>query len=137
MYGNNTFSGGDGGKGPLRAGIFAETATDRKGSGATYYGLMGMSSGLWERPVTLGNTTGRGFAGTHGNGVLTSDGFADKANWPGFNSTMNSYATGSGFRGGSWHSDAAYERVSRRSSAAAASTSRYYNYGFRAVRSWY
>jgi len=102
LYGYNTHSGGDGSKGPLRAGIFAETATDRKGSGVSYYGLMEMSGSLHEQSVTLGNSTGRGFQGTHGNGILTSDGFADKNNWPGFNSSKNSSAIGSGSRGGAW-----------------------------------
>jgi len=136
LYGNNAHSRGDGGRGPLRAGIFAETATDRKGSGATYYGLMEMSGSLWERPVTLGNTTGRGFAGTHGNGVLTSDGFADKANWPGFSSNKNSGATGSGSRGGSWNITATYARLSYRYYAANTLTYRGSYYGFRASRAW-
>ena len=136
LYGYNTHSGGDGGYGPLRAGIFAETATDRKGSGATFYGLMEMSGSSWERSVTLGNSSGRAFAGTHGNGVLTNDGFADKTNWPGFSSTKNSSATGSGSRGGGWGDSATYVRVSYRNLAASPSTARNFHLGFRASRAW-
>ncbi len=139
LYSDNTHSGGDGGNGPLRAGIFAETATDRKGSGASYYGLMEMSGSLYERPVTLGNSTGRAFAGTHGNGILTSDGFADKTNWPGYaenSDSKNSGATGSGFRGGSWDSYASEERVSDRDYAAITYTGRTCSFGFRASRTW-
>ncbi len=140
LYGNDEHSGGDGSRGPLRAGIFAKTSTDRKGSGATFYGVMDMSGSLWERTVTLGNLTGRGFQGTHGDGVLTSDGFADKANWPGYadnNDNKNSGATGSGFRGGGWHNSEADSRISGRYNASYANTSNYETYGFRAVRSWY
>ena len=136
LYGNNYHSGGDGDRGPLRAGVFAETNTDRKGSGATYYGVMEMSGSLYERPVTLGNTTGRGFEGTHGNGVLTSDGFADKADWPGYSSTKNDDATGSGLRGGLWSYPAYFESVSYRYNAAETYTGRYNTFGFRASRAW-
>jgi len=136
LYGVNGHTGGDGGYGPLRAGIFAQTATDRKGSGATYYGLMEMSGSLQERSVTLGNATGRAFAGTHGNGVLTNDGFADKTNWPGFSTTKNSGATGAGERGGYFSNYAPVTCVSYRMLATCGIMNRYEYYGFRASRTW-
>jgi len=93
-YGNNTHSGGDGGTGPLRCGIFATSASTRAEAGASSYGIMELSGNLWERPVTLGNTDGRAFTGLNGDGELTTDGNADVTNWPGTG------ASGSGFRGG-------------------------------------
>ena len=135
-YGCNELSGGDGGYGPLRAGIFAESTTDRKGSGATFYGIMEMSGNLEERPVTLGNLTGRGFTGSHGDGIITIDGYANIIDWPGYSSNKNSGATGSCRRGGSWDYDTPYTQcVSDRRFGAAVSASRIGYYGFRACRS--
>jgi formylglycine-generating enzyme required for sulfatase activity len=134
VYGNRTHSGGDGGLGPLRAGIFATSTANRKSSGATFYGAMEMSGSLWERPVTLGNITGRNFLGAHGNGSLSATGFATISDWPGYSSGVNSGATGSGFRCGYWIYDAANGRVSHRFSAAYTYTARTYHYGFRAGR---
>jgi formylglycine-generating enzyme required for sulfatase activity len=111
LYGNNNLIGGDGDIGPLRAGIFAESNTDRISSGATFYGLMEMSGNLWERTVTVGNSTGRNYLGTHGDGSITSDGYANVSDWPGYISDKNSGASGSGFRGGCFSYGEANERV--------------------------
>ncbi len=69
-FNNTTFSGGDGGVGPVRCGIFAKNATTREQAGASYYGVMEMSGNLYERAVSVGNSTGRSFAGAHGDGAL-------------------------------------------------------------------
>ena len=137
IYGCNPLSGGDGGYGPLRAGIFAESNTDRTGSGATLYGIIDMSGSLHERPVTLGNLTGRGFTGSHGDGIITTDGYANISDWPGYSSNKNSGATGSGNgRGGSWDSQYSYVLfVSNRIFAAQTHTGRIGYFGFRACRS--
>ncbi|NOQ21816.1 MAG: SUMF1/EgtB/PvdO family nonheme iron enzyme [Candidatus Aegiribacteria sp.] len=136
LYGNNSFIGGDGGIGPLRAGIFARSATDRKSSGATYFGIMEMSGSLWESMGTLGNATGRGFAGSHGDGIMSADGYANISDWPGYISNKNSGATGSGFRGGAYYfQDANYECISHRVHAAYGEPVPYYDGGFRACRS--
>jgi formylglycine-generating enzyme required for sulfatase activity len=129
LYGYNTHSGGDGGTGPLRCGIFATGSTStRVEAGASYYGIMEMSGNLFERPVTLGNTDGRAFTGLNGDGELTTDGNADVICWPGTD------ASGSGIRGGYWGPGATYLRVSDRYYAAGTFDNRHGNYGFRAVR---
>ena len=73
--------------GQLRVGAFAKSATTRVQSGASYYGAMEMSGNSWERPVTIGNPTGRNFTGLHGDGTLSSaggsEGDANVAFWPG------------------------------------------------------
>lgn len=92
-YGNNTFFGGDGGTGPLRAGIFATASSGRVHAGAAYYGNMEMSGNVWERCATVGNATGRSFQGTHGDGALdAATGNATNSDWPG-------YADGQGVNG--------------------------------------
>lgn len=80
--GCRSFQGGDGGRGPLRNGIFAATAAgDRTAAGGTYYGAMEMGGNLQEPVVTVGHPSGRKFAGTHGDGQLTVDGFSDNPDW--------------------------------------------------------
>ena len=120
--------------GPVRCGIFATGSSTRQQAGASYYGVMEMSGNLWERPVTVGKETGRSFEGTHGDGELTSGGFADNSDWPGYVTDKVSGATGSGFRGGNWSGDAANARMSDRSYAASTHTNRGSNYGGRAAR---
>ena len=116
--------------GPLRVGIFAANGynTGRVSSGASYWGIMELSGNLWERAVTIGNEKGRAFTGIHGDGLLTSDGNADAATWPG----LDSY--GAGWRGGSWNSNTDNMQVSDRNYAGD-SNSYWDSYiGFRAVR---
>jgi formylglycine-generating enzyme required for sulfatase activity len=115
-------------QGPLRVGAFAGALTTRAQSGATYYGIMEMSGNLWERAVTIANVDGRNFDGTHGNGWLSTDGFANTLTWPG------STAVGSGFRGGVWNVVASSLRVSDRVVAANADAVRFSVRGFRGVR---
>ena len=100
-------------EGPLRVGIFAGTTgnTGRVTSGATYYGIMEMSGNLWEICVTVGNSTGRTFTGTHGNGVLATNGNADATTWP------DIYNAGSSLRGGGINSGTSLLPVSDRSVA--------------------
>jgi formylglycine-generating enzyme required for sulfatase activity len=118
-------------QGPFRAGIFAtSTSTTRTLSGASYYGVMDMSGGLWKRPVSVGEATvGRLFNGTiSGDGSLDVNGYADASTWPGTN------AVGSGFRGGTWSNAASVARVSGRSYAALVDSNRYSDYGARCAR---
>ncbi|MEI6436578.1 MAG: hypothetical protein WCP32_17260, partial [Bacteroidota bacterium] len=61
-----------------------------------YYGIMEMSGNVCERPITVGNATGRNYTGNHGDGMLNSSGFADAASWP------DATGVGAGFRGGGW-----------------------------------
>jgi formylglycine-generating enzyme required for sulfatase activity len=117
--------------GPMRVGIFAANSgnSGRVTSGAGYSGILELSGNLWERPVTVGNSTGRNFTAANGNGILTSTGDADVANWP------DNSAVGSGFRGGVWGYDFYYLRTSDRISAAYSYDIRHALFGFRGVRS--
>jgi formylglycine-generating enzyme required for sulfatase activity len=114
--------------GPVRCGMFATSSSSRTTAGASYYGVMELSGNLWERPVTIGNATGRLFTGLHGNGTLNTTGDADVTNWPGTG------ATGSGFRGGNWPYVTSFARVSDRYNAADTVSYRSYDCGGRFAR---
>ena len=116
-------------QGPLRVGSFAYGVATRIASGGGYYGAMELSGNLWERPVTVGNSTGRSFAGrNHGNGVLDSSGNPNVSTWPG------TAATGSGLRGGGWVSLSTGARLSARNNATYTDSARLSVYGGRGVR---
>jgi len=121
--------------GPVRVGSFAQGSTTRAQSGASYWGIMELSGNLWERTVTVGNTTGRNFSGLHGNGILTSAGHGAVEAWPGGGSSGITGADGSGFRGGAWDSPSSQIGGSTRGSAVATNDFRSLSYGFRGVRS--
>jgi hypothetical protein len=89
---------------------------------------MELSGNLWERPVTIDNATGRAFTGTHGDGVLDSNGDANAATWPGTD------AVGAGWRGGSWDYGTNDMQVSDRIYAGGSDSYRDVIIGFRAVR---
>ena len=99
--------------GPLRQGIFAASATalsvaTRASTGATYYGIMEMSGNVYERAITISNTQGRGFTGTHGNGSIDpTSGYATNADWP-----AAATAVGSGIRGGSFYTPNSLDSLS-------------------------
>jgi formylglycine-generating enzyme required for sulfatase activity len=88
--------------GPVRVGIYAANGSNsgRRTSGGSYYGIMELSGNVWELCVTCGNPAGRGFTGTHGDGVLSLNGNATKSDWPGYVSGEVTTGTGGGFRGG-------------------------------------
>ncbi|MCK4641075.1 MAG: SUMF1/EgtB/PvdO family nonheme iron enzyme [Candidatus Marinimicrobia bacterium] len=144
--GNASYSITDGDiNGPLRCGIFATGTSTRAESGASYYGVMEMSGNLWERCITVAmycydntdwdNATGAGsFDGQHGNGSLSTTGFADVSNWPSQTATSGYTAYGSSFHGGDWHNYTTRLRVSDRSDAANPNAARHLNYGFRLSR---
>ena len=114
--------------GPARCGIFATSSSTRIQAGASYYGVMELSGNLWKRPVTIGDATGRGFTGGHGDGTLDASGNANVTNWPG------TAATGSGFRGGVWYYGATWARVSDRGFAAYSNAGRGSGNGGRLAR---
>ena len=129
VAGNNTNV-----KGPMRVGCVISDTT-RVSAGAGYFGVLELSGNLWERTVTIGNTTGRAFTGTHGNGSLSVNGNADVANWPGISSGEITTASGSGLRGGGWSTTTlTFLRVSDRFNTNVADATRNNAYGFRAVR---
>jgi hypothetical protein len=143
---NTTFSGGDASSGPVRAGIFAtSTSTTRLLSGAGYYGNMQLAGNLWERVVSVGNSIGRGFSGSHGDGLLTLttsyEGNADNPDWPGMDTTdptrgiTATSASGVGRRGGAWNDVTATDSyLSSRSYGCSADAGRSSAYGGRAAR---
>jgi len=128
-YNGAILTGGDGGEGPVRCGIFATASSTREMAGASYYGIMDLSGNVEERTVTVANAAGRAFTGLHGDGLLKNDGHADVAFWP------DSTGVGGGYRGGSWDLNIADISVSDRHGAGTASSYRNYGYGFRCVRS--
>ncbi len=116
---------------PLRCGIFAKSSTSKQEAGASYYGIMEMSGNLWEMCVSVGNATGRGFTGVHGDGYTAANGFAGGptsapatlSTWPGYVSgnlsiTDNTGTNGIASRGGAFNSSSNYMRVSDRYYAA-------------------
>jgi formylglycine-generating enzyme required for sulfatase activity len=115
--------------GPLRCGIFAANSGNigRVTSGASYYGIMELSGNLCEHTVSVGNTGGRAFAGSHGDGDLSTA----NSDWPSASS-----ADGSGFRGGDWNGAGSTARVSDRDNAALAGASRANIYGIRCARTF-
>jgi hypothetical protein len=114
--------------GPLRVGSFATGSSTRQQSGATYYGIIEMSGGLWEQPITIGNTEGRAFTGAHGNGIISASGAADVATWPA------TTGLGSGNRGGCYVHTQMEMQVSQRAEAMSNNSIRLSYRGGRGVR---
>ncbi|MBN1998549.1 SUMF1/EgtB/PvdO family nonheme iron enzyme [candidate division KSB1 bacterium] len=121
--------------GPLRCGIFAGAGTTRPEAGASYYGIMEMSGNLSEGTVTIDNIAGRGYSGTHGDGILSSNGHATNSDWPGYSGGEVTGADGSGSRGGSWDVPDIIASVSARDFAHDPYSHRDRIFGFRCVRS--
>jgi hypothetical protein len=86
----------------VRVGIFGASSSNngRVTSGASYYGIMEMGGNCWERVVSVGHPQGRAFTGSHGDGSLHSNGFANETNWPGqFGNGYVETNLGIGYRG--------------------------------------
>ena len=127
---NCVYNSAAGVQGPMRVGAMASGDATRIESGGGYYGAMDLAGNVRERPVTVGNPTGRGFnGGKHGNGLLTPGGDGDVTTWPG------TTAVGSGYRGGAWMDNFVNARLSGRFDAARVSGSRHNSHGGRGVRS--
>ncbi|MEM6723616.1 MAG: SUMF1/EgtB/PvdO family nonheme iron enzyme [Bacteroidota bacterium] len=108
--GCRSFRGGDGGRGPVRKGIFGvQSSGDRILAGASYYGAMELGGNLQEPVVTVGHPSGRKFEGSHGDGKLTPEGFSDNLDWQPLN---DEYAFGG--RGGCWQFHENHARISDR-----------------------
>jgi len=133
--------GGDGHGGPFRVDIFetrvygapagatrqsASVQSLREGSGASYYGVQGLSGGLYERVVTATDKHGRRFRGTHGDGQLLYPAAANVDDWPG------PRGEGLGMRGGSGGRPPVFMQIADRTFGSYAA---YYRVGgFRAAR---
>ncbi len=121
-------------QGPLRCGALATSSSTRTTAGAGFYGVMDLSGNATEQVVSIGNSTGRSFTGSHGNGALNTVGNADISTWPGYVTNAVTGATGSGKRGGSWEDIADRLLISDRFHANSTVTTRDRNTGFRAAR---
>jgi len=121
--------------GPYRCGSYADASSSRQNAGAGYYGGLDMSGSLWERTVAVGNATGRGFTGTHGDGNLSASGNANETTWPGLSGGEITGATGAGYRGGNWINAVVSARVSDRYFAAYVFAGRDISGGWRGGRS--
>jgi formylglycine-generating enzyme required for sulfatase activity len=123
-----------------RVGIFSAHASNngRVTAGATYWGIMEMSGHCWERCVSVGRPEGRAFQGSHGDGLLTTDGNATNSDWPGFTpGTGVNTVTGGGYRGGAFSFPNPTQpnlRVSSRILATAFYNVRFYDDAARFVR---
>ncbi len=134
---------GDSIDGPLRSGwpgfigIGTPGAGTREDAGASYYGVMELSGNLWEMCVSV-HDDATGFVGSHGDGSLNTNGYADNVDWPGYSVSGVTTSLGAGRRGGGFNSLSDTDiRVSSRSNASVGSFSglnRDRINGFRAVR---
>jgi len=122
--------------GPLRVGFAAISTSTRLTSASGFYGNMELTGNVMELCVTVGNTKGTGYTGTHGDGVLSTNGNATNTDWPGSLSGEVTGATGSGVRGGSWNCGSATARldVSDRNQAASSPSTRSGERGGRLAR---
>jgi formylglycine-generating enzyme required for sulfatase activity len=73
--------------------------SNRDQFGASYYWVMDLAGSLWERCVTIGDSTGRAFRGTHGDGMLAYYGSATNEDWP----KGSTETAGFGFKGGGYY----------------------------------
>jgi formylglycine-generating enzyme required for sulfatase activity len=113
----SNYTNGDGGQGPVRAGIFATSTSTQQSSGATYYGIMEMGGDLREFVVQMNATAtadtftrvvGDGILATvNGPGNLSVIGDANAATWPAPEGAAGTNGIGTqcyGQRGGDWYS---------------------------------
>ena len=139
-----TYTSGDNGYGPLRAGIFAmSSTTTRVTTGAGYYGAMELGGNVYERCVSVGRNVGLTFLGTHGDGTLetgiTYGGNATNSDWPGFTSGqgVSTNNGGGGLRGGNFMNSSgatSYLQLSNRALASSTDSTRGYTHGGRCAR---
>jgi formylglycine-generating enzyme required for sulfatase activity len=92
--------------GPNRVGFAATNGSGRTQSGGSYFGVMEMAGNVWEQTFTVGGsfsnpqyhiTTPPIFAGTHGNGSISSNGDADTPGWGNVGDVTNSIIRGGGY----------------------------------------
>lgn len=144
-YSNTSVSGNNGPgvydnaavEGPFRSGGAAGMAATRIPTGSSYYGALDLSGNVAEQVVSLGDSAGHAFRGTHGDGVLYQGSHGDNKDWPGYSTSYNYVynAAGAGLRGGAWDdADAEPLRVSDRTNAALGQTTRDDSAGGRLVR---
>jgi len=107
--GNITFTGGDGGSGPARCGIFATNSSNREEAGASFYGVMDMCGNVFEWCVKATSTSTLTYH-SWGDGYISYTGFHNVANWPSGTVTTQELI----IRGGSWALTTDYFAISNR-----------------------
>jgi formylglycine-generating enzyme required for sulfatase activity len=78
---DGTIEGGDGGSGAYRVGIFATNSSNRNSSGASYYGIMGLTDNASEFVISLNTEASRSFKDANGIGENSSNGFPNINHW--------------------------------------------------------
>jgi len=159
----STKTGGDANAGPVRVGIHATATSTRVQAGSSYFGVMDLTSNVFEMCVNAQHTPGRSYRGYdalyHGDGELstvTNLGFANTPFWTGnAGSTVITAASGNvinsegmvfrGTIGQTWTSWSDSNNLSDRQSAGSSNLTTYsnytnastrnQNYGFRCARS--
>lgn len=117
IYGNNTYTNGDAGSGPARAGVFATATSDREAAGASAGGILDLSGNIREVVIALHSTGATNvYKRIWGNGSLDASGNHDATSWPSAGVTVAGSTTTNlvGHRGGCWYDVANYLRVSDR-----------------------
>ncbi|HNX68597.1 MAG TPA: SUMF1/EgtB/PvdO family nonheme iron enzyme [Candidatus Omnitrophota bacterium] len=124
--------------GPVRGGMFSTATSTREQAGAGYYGALDLSGNVSEQTVGVGNSAGRVFTGSHGDGVLGSIyASATNGDWPGYNPGNGCEVTGAagaGERGGSYAYNVEEPPTSYRLRAVSSYAGRLGQCGGRAVR---
>jgi len=113
------------------------TEENRDLFGASYYRIFDLAGNVWERCITVGDSVGRAFTGSHGDGNLGAWASATNADWP----RGDKEALGFGYRGGAYynvdepHGNAnPYSPIGYRTFAAWGGAYRYKTYSGRFVR---
>jgi len=102
-------TGGDGGQGPYRVGMFALPTASRVTAGAGYYGNMELAGNVSEIVVMCSNNGSAEFQRVWGDGMLDASGNHDVTGWPAATISGNNNRITT--VGGSWYSDADRLRV--------------------------
>jgi formylglycine-generating enzyme required for sulfatase activity len=117
--------------GPMWNSIYDKPAprSIRETSGASYFGVMELTSAIWDRPISLGNAEGRRYTGQHGDGKLNAKGNANVPDWP-----DSVYGRGSALRGGGFTADPSWSPLSMRANGAYEESGRAFDCSLRGVR---
>lgn len=127
----------DSGELVVGAGLAESQLTDETKElfGGSYFWVMDLATGYWERVVGYGHEQGRNFKGTHGDGRLSAGGEATNDDWP------RNHTGGVGYKGGGYYQPnmragafVPNSPVGYRPFAAWAEGPRAEGYGFRCVR---
>ena len=120
--------------GPIRSGFTAPWSygNTRVSAGASYWGVMDLSGNLLKVTVVIGETA---FIGSHGTGILSSNGNATNSDWPGYGAgEVTGGITGAGWRGGCYFYPTYNAHTSDRAYMNIGNNARFIHIGIRCVR---